>query len=414
MLRLTLSIQRAKLLCAAALFLALLLTPRAAVAQSGVPETPLCTVLNDAHSYDHKYVKVRGSILLGFENFTLHAADCNTTPNIWLMFGGDIATPISSTSDDTERTPGQNLVFAGTSFPLTKDDNFQKFISLITARNDKNPMYRVTATLTGGFFAAGAKLLSSGGSKLTSSYGQLNCCHLLIITSISDVESDPPGAAAIDGQAVSGSGAPVAGVTVINETPTPQPQRRTTTTDSQGRFTFSYPAQILQFRKDDLRPLTELLGPGTVSTLIVLPDSKLTDWTIQACSEAQMRQKRIGTNLLFEIPGGGKVRKEGKHGELAYVISYGGDKGGLTITFTSQAGNSDTHADWLVSVSIDERWVKDAAGKVIGLDAQGLWADHNRWRYASFYNEASAQYATTPANATYYNEIVSSACQARR
>jgi hypothetical protein len=391
------------------LFFASLATPHTALAQSGVSETPLCTVLKDPLAYDHKYVKIRGTVRLGFEDFTLHSLDCETKPQIWLMFAGDVATPAVSTWNDTERTPGQNLVFAGNSFSLNKDDNFVKFFSLITARSDKNPVYRVTATLTGGFFAANAKLLSSGGSKLTSAYGHLNCCHLLLITSISDVESDPPAPRSLDGQVVSDSGAPVSGVSVVDETPTPQPQRRSATTGDDGHFQFPYAYQILQFRKDDLGPLTQLLGPAAESTLVVLHDSKLSDWVVSRCTEPQMRQKRIGSDLLIETPSGAKVRKEGRHGET-YVITYAGDSSGLRITFDPKAGDSDTHADWLISVSIDERWIKDATGKVIGLDAQGLWADHNRWRYTAFRGVASAQYATNGPTATFYNEVISSAC----
>ncbi len=305
---------------------------------------------------------------------------------------------------------GQNLVFAGSSFALTKDDNFLKFFSLITARNDKNPIYRVTATLTGGFFAAGGKLLSSGGNKLTSSYGHLNCCHLLLITGISNVESDPPAPSAIDGQVVNDAGAAIPGVTVINKTPTPQAQIRTATTDSEGRFHFAYPGQILQFRKDDLRPLTELLGPSTDSTLVVLHDSKLTDWTITACTAAQLGQKRVGYDLLFELPSGAKYRKEGKRGPLIYIITYGNDSAGLRIALDPQAPDAEPSPEWLLSVSTDERWIKDASGKVIGLDAQGLWANNDRWRFANFRNRAIAQYATNGPTATFYNEIISSAC----
>jgi hypothetical protein len=391
---------------------AVLALPRTARGQSGTEETPLCTVLKDPLAYDHKYVKVRGTIRLGYQDFTLHAADCSTKPDIWLMFAGDVATPTESTSDDTERTPGANIVFAGSSFSLTKDDNFLKLFSLITARSDKNPLYRVTATLTGGFFAAGAKLLNSGGNKLTSAYGHLNCCNLLLITSISDVESDPPASAAVDGTVVSESGQPIAGVTVINKTPTPQPQLRTTTTNAEGHFHFAYPGQILQFRQDDLRPRTELLDLSASSFLVILHDSNATDWTIKSCTPEQLKQRRIGADLQFELPSGAKFRKEGKHGPQTYFINYANDSSGLRIDFDAKVAESEVRPDWLLSVSTDERWIKDAAGKILGIDAQGLWANNNRWRRATFKNLAAAQYATTATTATFYNQIITSACQA--
>lgn len=386
------------------------LTPGLTSAQSAVPEIPLCKVLSDPRTYDHKYVKVRGTVRLGYQDFTLHAGDCTTKPDIWLMFAGDVATPTESTWEDTERTPGANVVFAGTSFPLTKDDNFHKLFSLITARRDKNPLYRVTATLTGGFFASGSSLLNSGGTKLTSAYGHLNCCNLLLITSVSDVESDPPANTEVDGAVYSESGEPIAGVTVINKTPTPQPQQRTATTDAEGHFHFAYPGQILQFRKDDLRPHSELLDLNASTFRIVLHDSKASDWTITKCTGAQLSQKRIGADLLFELPSGAKLRKEGKKAPITYYITYVTDAAGLRIATDPQSTDAAPRADWLLTVSTDERWIKDAAGKVIGIDSQGLWANNNRWRHATFHNQAAAQYATTAATATFYNEVISSAC----
>ena len=401
-----------KLIYLALSIAAILVSPNPVRAQSETPETPLCTVLKDPRAYDHKYVKVRGTIRLGYQDFTLHSSDCATKPDIWLMFAGDVATPIESTAGDTDRAPNQNIVFAGSSFAITKDDNFLKLFSLITARSDKNPLYRVTATLTGGFFAAGSKLLTSGGTKLTSAYGHLNCCNLLLITAVSDVESDPPASSAVDGLVVSESGDPVAGVSVLNKTPTPQPQLRAVTTNSEGRFHFDYPAQVLQFRKDDLRPLTELLDLSANEIRVVLHDSKQTDWTIQTCTAAQQNQKRIGSDPTFELPSGAKFRKEGKRPPFTYYITYGADISGLKISYDPKAGESEPRADWFLTVSTDERWIKDAAGKVIGIDAEGLWANNNRWRYTTFRNQAAAQYATTATTATFYNLVMTSACQA--
>jgi hypothetical protein len=391
---------------------AVLALPKDARAQPGPGETPLCTVLKDPHVYDHKYVKVRGTIRLGYQDFTLHSSDCTTKPDIWLMFAGDVATPIESTWDDTERTPGANIVFAGSSFSLAKDDNFLKLFSLITARRDKNPLYRVTATLTGGFFAAGAKLLNSGGNKLTSAYGNFNCCNLLLITAISDVESDPAASAAIDGAVFSESGEPIVGVTVINKTPTLQPQLRSITTNAEGQFHFAYPGQIFQFRKDDLRPHSELVDLGANSLRVVLHDSKASDWTIKTCTADQLKQKRIGSDLLFEMPSGAKFRKEGKKGPQSYFITYANDTNGLRIVFDAKAADSEPRPDWLLSVSTDERWIKDAGGEILGIDAQGLWANNNRWRHATFHGQAEAEYATSATTATFYNQVITSACLA--
>jgi hypothetical protein len=40
-----------------------------------------------------------------------------------------------------------------------------------------------------------------------------------------------------------------------------------------------------------------------------------------------------------------------------------------------------------------------------------LWANNNRWRRATFKNVAAAEYATTATTATFYNQVISSACR---
>jgi len=146
---------------------------------------------------------------------------------------------------------------------------------------------------------------------------------------------------------------------------------------------------------------------------VILHDSSATDWTIKSCTPEQLKQRRIGADLQFELPSGAKFRKEGKRGPQIYFVNYANDSNGLRIDFDAKAAESEVRPDWLLSVSTDERWIKDPAGKILGIDAQGLWANNNRWRRATFKNRAAAQYATTATTATFYNQVITSACQAQ-
>ena len=166
-----------------------LLIPRIVSAQSPV-SLPLCDLLKDPKPYEGKRVQVHRKINLEFEDFTIYDMQCNHSPDIWLMFGGDVATPTMSMWGDTKRTPGKNVTFSGVEYQLLKDASFDEFFEHVTAREHKKPAYRVTATLTGVFFAHNPKqdpLLS--GSR--PGFGHMGCCRLLIIEQISDVESKP-------------------------------------------------------------------------------------------------------------------------------------------------------------------------------------------------------------------------------
>jgi hypothetical protein len=158
-----------------------------------------CELAKNPSKYDHKLVRVSSKISLAFEDFSL-TADCDRAPGVWLIFGGDVSTPTSSTFNDVSRTPGTTLHIEKIPIPLRKDANFQLFYDRLTARRERNGdgtwcydcyFYSVSATLTGIFFAGDAKSEMPG-------YGHIGCCRLLAIEKIERVSSErtklePPG-----------------------------------------------------------------------------------------------------------------------------------------------------------------------------------------------------------------------------
>jgi hypothetical protein len=101
--------------------------------------------------YSGKVVMVRGKVSLEFENFTIYNEPCYAPPEVWLMFGGGVATPTTSMWGDTTRPKGKNVKFTGMEHPLDKDRAFDDSYKHITAREPKKAVYRVTATRTGTF-----------------------------------------------------------------------------------------------------------------------------------------------------------------------------------------------------------------------------------------------------------------------
>jgi hypothetical protein len=148
---------------------------------------PLCDLLKNPKTYDGKPIQVRGRINLEFEDFTIYDMHCNYSPDVWLMFGGDVATPIASMWGDTKRPKGKNIQFAGVEYPLIKDASFDEFMKHVTARRNKKPVYRVTASLEGVLFGQHPNLDSNLETD-SPGYGHMGCCRLLIVKRISDVQ----------------------------------------------------------------------------------------------------------------------------------------------------------------------------------------------------------------------------------
>jgi hypothetical protein len=165
------------------------------VAKTSFAESPLvvsaCDLMNDPTKYSEQVVRVRAGVSMGYEDFTLVASDCpQGTRPIWLAYGGDEPTPITSTVNDQDRVPGSVLKVNGRPVTLERNAALELFKKRLAAqrigRSDDLgcrdcPLYEVTATLTGVFFAVPPH--RDGG------YGHLGCCHLLAIQQIADVDA---------------------------------------------------------------------------------------------------------------------------------------------------------------------------------------------------------------------------------
>jgi hypothetical protein len=165
------------------------------VAASSFAESPLvlsaCDLTNHPTQYTEQVIRVRARVSMGFENFTLVTSGCGENiRSIWLAYGGDESTPIISTVNDHDREPGSVLKVNGRPVTLERNAALELFKKRLAAmrigRSDDLgcrdcPLYEVTATLTGVFFALPNH--HDGG------YGHLECCHLLVIQQIADVEA---------------------------------------------------------------------------------------------------------------------------------------------------------------------------------------------------------------------------------
>lgn len=155
------------------------------------------------------------------------------------------------------RIPGpapKSIVYQGESYPILKDKSYKSLSQLTEASENGKPTYQVTATLTGVFFAQTTRRLPSGQLLPDPGYGHEGCCHLLIITSVSDVTPVRQSHSAISGIVVDSAGEPLQGVSVEGAIEG-RIKNQVRVTDKLGRFHFPEPAGDLTITKGGFFPL---------------------------------------------------------------------------------------------------------------------------------------------------------------
>ncbi len=374
----------------------------------------ICDLKKNPMAYDGKSIRIRGFASLEFEDFSLNSMDCRGWPWIWLLFGGDVATPTKSTINDNERFPGTVLKFNGVRYPLLKDEEFHKFYKLITARHEMKSVYQVTATLTGTFFAIRERKDASGNT-YPSGFGHLGCCHLFIITAVSAVEGTPYNYSGIQGTVVSTSGVPLSGVTASTGGYPTGDQPDSVATDELGRFSFPGPRGVLHFRKVGYRPVTLFMDQTANKYRIVLDEVDTSGWTIPDCPTSEDFHARVGLRTLFMVPKGGEITKKKENGgRVETNISVQNERSKLTIVSGELLGPGALDDFWeLESETFEERWILDAQGKILGIDMRGELPDGHRWRHARFGNSDLVTFVPVGAKtAVFYDKVIDSACTA--
>ena len=162
-----------------------------AKAQEPPTTVDLCKLYRDPAAYNHKLVRITGTVGVAFENFSIAVPNCGDYAGIWLVFGGDVPTPTKSTVNDTSRPKGMTLRVEKIPISLLKDATFEEFYRLLTTRRTLNSdgsqcqsgcfSHEIEATLVGRFFAGNLKGRMRG-------YGHLGCCSLFAIQQVESVK----------------------------------------------------------------------------------------------------------------------------------------------------------------------------------------------------------------------------------
>src|SRR5579859_4926173 len=391
-------------------FLAFLFAASPLLAQETRLDVPLCDLSAHPKAFDGSMIRVRGTLSVYFEDFSLSVKNCAAQQGIWLAFGGDVPGIVASTVNDTFRKQGTDLKVNGVSYGITKDENFRKLYALISARHGDKPAYRVKATLTGTFLA-GEEIKVANGKTLLGGYGHLGCCSLLVITQVSDVESVPHANLDVRGTVVRPDGKPLQGFPVFDDVlGGSPPQRQQTLTDEKGRFQFSNSGQLLRLEDPRYRPLALAVEPGSSRVRVRLEDASRSDWKLSPCSQADS-DSRVGFSILFRLPTtmeSSPFDNDGVH--TLFIFPHGGSAPEAELILSNFA-DSGTTLETADSSSGTQRWIKDGSGKVIGIDARGGARRVGSWRSTLFFPYDEAGYRLQKGEPTTdLDKIIDSAC----
>lgn len=385
-------------------------------------ETPVevsgCELSKNPKSFDGKLIRVRGSLNVHFEDFSLGIGNCDSDHGVWLAFGGDVPGIVASTANDNFRKPGSNIELNGVSYGIEKDDSFHRLYALIASRHGDKPDYKVTATLTGAFFAGEESRDATGNVDSLSGYGHLGCCSLLVITKVSEVESIPAANLNVHGVVFGPDGKPVEGFMVIDDVlGGSPPEQQTTITDKVGAFSFSNSGQQLRFENPKYRPVAFTVEPDGAVIKVKLQDARQSDWVIPVCGSADSAS-RIGFSVLFAIPQAMESSRSDNSDmqmQSFFIYPKGGSAPSAELIISHSVDETEGAANSIDSKSFQERWVKDGAGNVVGIDARGEMNDGRYWRTALFgAHERVSYWLQSGEKPKVPDMIIDSACFATR
>jgi len=377
---------------------------------------PFCDLARSPKSFDGKIVRVRGTLSVFFEDFSLFSKDCDTQQGIWLAFGGDVPGIVPSTWNDMSRKPGENIKVNGISYGIKKDENFRRLYALIAARHGNKPLYRVTATLTGTFLAGEESKMPNGQTEYRG-YGHLYCCSLLMITQVLDVKPVPSTSLRVRGTAVGPSGKPLKGLVVFDDVlggfP---PERQQATTNERGEFEFSDSGQLLRIENPDYRPVALTADSGGVPVKVKLEDSKKSDWLVPSCGEHKDSDGRVGFSIQLALPASmdSELSTDIEERRVLYIFPHGTGPAEANLIVSS---STDQVSDFLDSDAseIRERWIRDNSGRTIGIDVRARMGNGDHSRSATFYGRDGLTYLLPARNQTgALDAIIDSACIVKR
>ena len=378
-------------------------------------DVPYCALAQNPASFDGKMIRVRGTLSVHFEDYSLFDNNCKTNQGIWIGFGGDVPEREASSINEDFRKRGLEIQVNEVPYKVKTDDNFRRLYALIWARHENSSSYSATATLVG-FFAAGTKTTWANGETGFSGYGHLGCCSLFVIVEVSsDIVSVPSANLNLRGRVVAPNGKPLKGFHVFDDIlAIPRSERQQTVTDDNGNFAFPISGQLLRLETSEYRPVALPVEPGGPAIRVRLENANHSDWIISSCGEKDTLG-RVGFSVRFALPPDMESSLMDDDFLHAYFIfPQGGDPSYANLINSTSATELPEEESALDSSWSEQRWIKDSNGAIIGIDARGSRRQGGPWRSARFFEHDLIGYGWLRGKPTRpLDSIIDSACIAR-
>jgi hypothetical protein len=290
--------------------------------------------------------------------------------------------------------------------------NFERFFALISARRGRDPLYDVTATLTGTFLAGNRKLHSDGKLALPG-YGHLGCCFLFVISRVDAADAVPSPQLSVSGTLKDAAGAPVSGVDVYSQTVNCcQPQLVRTRSDDAGYFSIKNAGQVLTFLKTGYRPQSLVLQTGRQDLQLTMESTSAYDWQVPVCKGVLAERQFRGLPLRVVIPEGLHSEQALKTPDSPFIIHRRVSDPFIRLSRGNSNAPFGHAAEWIFgSKEFTQRNVLDTDGKYVGTDTQGLQENQMFWRILAVPGQENVEYYTNSReSADLFDGIINSAC----
>lgn len=223
----------------------------------------------------------------------------------------------------------------------------------------------------------------------------------------------------LTGAVKSESGKPLNGVKVLTYAPsnngrkllgaTLTTQRYEATTDQNGFFTLPSHGRLVYFKRDDLRPLTKILGLTASRVEVTMEEGAQSLWKIPPCSSLADNAQRFGIAFRILVPENMLVKKATQFENGGYLFGY--DVRGNIEVLINWSGSTSLEPDeeyFFGSKEFSERtWV---SGKTWGYEIRGVNSDGKLWRRVSFRWGAITYQGNSKEAANAFDRLVDGMC----
>ncbi|MGB6677679.1 MAG: hypothetical protein WBE44_13380 [Terriglobales bacterium] len=146
-----------------------------------------CEIFSDPARYNHKLVKVTGTVSHGFESFFLSDQACAQFGDaIWLEYGGKQGSgTVFAGGPSSDRKRPSTLIVEGISTSIVDDAQFERLDALIRSKRSVT----AAATIVGRYFSGELEKNNVTAHPFWDGYGHLYGYSLLVIQKVESVHS---------------------------------------------------------------------------------------------------------------------------------------------------------------------------------------------------------------------------------